>query len=201
LFGYSAIEEHSRRLATVAALAMPEADEWVCSCAATRKGQVRRVLRRTSEGSWAAGFPKRIAPESRCPKLGKKTKRQADTAYFRATWIILRDDYRCGGRMVDQTAGDRSPLSSLALPDMALPRLLELYASYCFSLAEKCEQRRTARWLRLLSVDLVTEADQCRRQFAGRSERPQAGLAARIGNHRNLSDRNTSRPLTRRTGF
>jgi hypothetical protein len=61
--------------------------------------------------------------------------------------------------MANQSADDHSVLSP-----GELPILLEWYASHCFALAEKCEQRHAARWLRLLSVDLVSSADQWRRQ-------------------------------------
>jgi hypothetical protein len=61
--------------------------------------------------------------------------------------------------MIDQSADDRTFLS------LELPRLLEWYASHCFALAEKCEQRHAAKWLRLLSVDLVASADQWRRNI------------------------------------
>ena len=73
---------------------------------------------------------------------------------YRATGCFLR---RCG--MVDQSADEHTLLSPVELP-----LLLEWYASHCFALAEQCEQRHAARWLRLLSVDLVLSADQWRRQ-------------------------------------
>jgi hypothetical protein len=64
---------------------------------------------------------------------------------------------------------DKRPDDPALLEPSELPVLLEWYASYCFSLAEKCEQRRAARLLRLLSVDLVASADRRRREFRSQS--------------------------------
>jgi hypothetical protein len=65
-------------------------------------------------------------------------------------------------------------MSRLVMPDIELPHLLEWYASYCINLAEKCEQPRTARRLRILSVDLALAAERFRRlgSTTEPSERP-----------------------------
>jgi hypothetical protein len=65
-------------------------------------------------------------------------------------------------------------MSRSVVPESELPHLLESYASYCVTLAEQCEQPRTARWLRILSVDLALAAERLRRlaPATGQTESP-----------------------------
>jgi hypothetical protein len=53
-------------------------------------------------------------------------------------------------------------MSRAVVPPIDLPQLLDWYACYCITLAERCEQPRTARWLRILSVDLAFTAERLR---------------------------------------